>query len=81
MKFTKEDMKAGKHMAARRMLGKHLSKIRMRDGPYHISGVSAGFYRQNTDILKYQPNVCTSIVMEDPHHLLNLESEAQPMLK
>ena len=48
MRFTKEDIRAGKHMVARRMLGEHLSKFRMRDGPYHISGVSAGLVSAGT---------------------------------
>ena len=39
VRFNKTSLKAGKHMEARRELGRHLSKIRMRDGPYHISGV------------------------------------------
>ena len=39
VRFNKTDLKAGKHMRARRTLGRHLSKIRLRDGPYHISSV------------------------------------------
>ena len=44
MKFSKEDLKAGKHMEARKELGRQLSKIRMRDGPYHNSGVNSSLF-------------------------------------
>lgn len=47
MKFSKEDLKAGKHMEARKELGRQLSKIRMRDGPYHNSGVYSVLHKHS----------------------------------
>ena len=39
MRFNRTAQRAGKHMEARKELGRHLGRIKLRDGPYHFSDV------------------------------------------